>query len=322
MKFTTRELQEKLKIDGYKLELLRTWDQFGQARLICYVSNEVCSIRRLSNPAYDSIPNITLEVGIGRAKKTLVHFYYREWKNGVTGDDSQNGLISDLKLHVEQWTELAETRKDFVLLGDANLCTLSWNEPNYQHKELADQIQQFLVDESCFQIVNKVTRVQNVRGALQKSCLDHITTNVPEKCGLPEVFPSGSSDHLPIMVTKYNREYKYQPKTIKKRSYQNFNAGAFLSDVYTHVVNGSFLRVTENKNPNEASAIFSGLFGMILNKHAPLKTFQVRSNYVPWISAETQNLIQQRNRLQIEAINEDCSDKYDSYKELRNTIQD
>ena len=100
MKFTTRELQEKLKIDGYKLELPRTWDQFGQARLFCYVSNEICSIRRLSNPAYDSIPNITLEVGIGRAKKTLVHFYYREWKNGVTGDDSQNGQ-TDLKLYVE-----------------------------------------------------------------------------------------------------------------------------------------------------------------------------------------------------------------------------
>ena len=35
-------------------------------------------------------------------------------------------------------------------------------------------------------------------------CLDHVNTNVPEKCNIPEVFTSGSSDHMPVMVTNFS----------------------------------------------------------------------------------------------------------------------
>ena len=155
---------------------------------------------------------------------------------------------------------------------------------------------------------------------MQKSCLDHITTNIPEKCSVPEVFNEGSSDHLPIMVTKFSREVRTQPKTIKKRNYKNFVIGSFLLDVQEHVTNGAFDKVIKSENVHEASALFSGIFGTILNKHAPLKVFQVRNNYSPWLSKETKQLISDRNKLHKEAIEESCSAKYESYKKLRNTI--
>ena len=86
-------------------------------------------------------------------------------------------------------------------------------------------------------------------------------------------------------------------------------------------INGSFDIVINNNNIEEASALFSGIFGSLLNKHAPLKTFQVRNNYVPFLPEYTKQMIQAREALKKEAIDENCEEKYEAYKRLRNRIR-
>ena len=71
-KYTTSEINEKLKIDGYSLELPFSWNIHGQARILCYVSNEVKYARINLNNGNDHLPSITLSVGLGRATKTLL----------------------------------------------------------------------------------------------------------------------------------------------------------------------------------------------------------------------------------------------------------
>ena len=44
--------------------------------------------------------------GLGRATRTTVHYYYREWKNGVTGDSDQASQMANLQQHISQWQEL------------------------------------------------------------------------------------------------------------------------------------------------------------------------------------------------------------------------
>ena len=319
-KYSTAEVKEKLKIDGYNIEFPSTWNTHGQARLICYVSEEIKYKRKHLNDGLDHIPSITLEVGLGRATKTTVHYYYREWTNGVTGESTDASQLAQLQEHVSQWDTLVRAGRNFVALGDANICALKWNDSNYRYKDLANVVQTFLLRESCVQLVKKYTRVQSVAGVLQRSCIDHITTNIPEKCNIPEVYPQGSSDHMPVMVTKYSRELRSQPKTIKKRNYKNFSVPDFLHDVNEVVQNGGFEKVLNNDNIEEASAIFSGIFGSILNKHAPLKVFQVRNNYVPWVSKETKKMQDARDALKKEAAEENCNEKFEAYKRLRNKI--
>ena len=125
---------------------------------------------------------------------------------------------------------------------------------------------------------------------------------------------------MPVMVTKLSREPRTQPKTIKKRNYKHFIATDFLNEVNEQVQNGGFDRVINNENIEEASALFSGIFGSILNKHAPLKVFQVRNNYVPWISEETKKMQAARDALKEEAANENCNEKHEAFKRLRNKI--
>ena len=228
VKYSTAELRELLKVDGYNIEFPRTWDTHGQARIICYVSQEIKYSCRVLNNNFDLLPTITLEIGLGKATRTTVHYYYREWKNGVTGESSSNSQLNHIKQHISQWKEIADSNRNFVALGDANLCALSWNEQHFRYKELSEEVLNFLLEESCFQLVNKPTRVQSVAGNIQKSCLDHVTTNIPEKCSIPEVFNEGSSDHLPVMVTKFSREPRTQPKKDKKEKLQKLFNREFL----------------------------------------------------------------------------------------------
>ena len=131
VKYPTAELKESLKVDGYNIEFPKSWETYGQARVICYVSQEVKYKRKLLNTNFDHLPTITLEVGLGRATKTTVHYYYREWKNGVTGESSSSSQLNYIKQHISQWKEIAGSGRNFVALGDANLCALTWNDQNF-----------------------------------------------------------------------------------------------------------------------------------------------------------------------------------------------
>ena len=70
-------------------------------------------------------------------------------------------------------------------MGDINLCSLSWNEPDYRHSTLENIVKDFMIAENCSQLVDQYTRIQSVNGSVQRSCLDHVLTNCPEKFSRP-----------------------------------------------------------------------------------------------------------------------------------------
>ena len=123
------------------------------------------------------------------------------------------------------------------------------------------------------------------------------------------------------MITKFSRDIKNQPKTIKKRNYKHFVAEAFLDDVLTNVNNGSFDTILGTSDPDIAASHFSGVFGTILNRHAPLKTYQVRNNYSPWLSSATKEKMSDRDRLKEQASEENNIEKLMNYKKLRNEVK-
>ena len=77
-KHTTTTLKTVLDIPGYSLVLPLTCEAHGQARLLVWVSNDIkYKVKALTN-SHDDLPSISLEIGLGRASKTLVNYYYRE----------------------------------------------------------------------------------------------------------------------------------------------------------------------------------------------------------------------------------------------------
>ena len=104
---------------------------------------------------------------------------------------------------------------------------------------------------------------------------------------------------------------------LKKRNYKNFDAASFL----THISQTNFDKVNHCNNPDTAAAIFSGIFGSILNQHAPVKVYQTRNNYVPWLSSETKELMKKRDKAKELATQTGNPRNLDQYRILRNQVK-
>ena len=140
--------------------LPKTWEISDQARLIVYVSDDLNVKTKDLNATDFDLPSITLEIGLGRERKTIVNYYYREWTSGITGDNSHQGQLERFGRQTEHWRYLSRENKDVILLGDANLCALSWNNQDYPatKKDLANLALDYYLEESVTQLVEEYTR--------------------------------------------------------------------------------------------------------------------------------------------------------------------
>ena len=111
------------------------------------------------------------------------------------------------------------------------------------------------------------------------------------------------SDHCPIMLDiqlNSSQSEQKDPKFTLKRSYKNFKAEEFLKDIKDSDINKS---VIAQNNIEDAALKFENTFKPILDRHAPIKLFQMRKNYCPFLSESTKNLIQTRNSWKEVAVN-------------------
>ena len=90
---------------------------------------------------------------------------------------------------------------------------------------------------------------------------------------------------------------------MKKRNYKDFDVGGFLTDINQSNIN---VIVTGSDTVDTAAEAFENVFKSILDKHAPMKTYQMRKNYSPFVSEETKDMIQNRRALQEEAARTGC----------------
>ena len=113
-------------------------------------------------------------------------------------------------------------------------------------------------------MIEQPTRTELRGNLVQKSCIDHITTNSPGKCVNSAVLVGGNSDHLAVITTKMAKEANCRPPLIKKRSYKYFKREEFLCEVR----NTDFSQILDLSDINEASHMFTKIFGQILDNHA------------------------------------------------------
>ena len=71
---------------------------------------------------------------------------------------------------------------------------------------------------------------------------------------------------------------------------------------------------------HDAVQLLSDKITTALDKTAPIKTFQTRTKYAPWLSKETENLIARRNEAHNIASSTKRNEDWDCFKMLRNQI--
>ena len=126
------------------------------------------------------------------------------------------------------------------------------------------------------------------------SLIDHCYTNIVHFLNCTAVVDIGSSDHSGIFITKNTKCHPTRPRHVIKRSYKYFNIEHFLSDVNESAINQS---VTKCIDLEEAADTFQSMFSHILDSHAPIKKYQMRRHYLPFLSVGTKALINEKNNL-------------------------
>ena len=298
---TTTDILKKLDIPGYKIYLPQSWKQHGQARILVYAREDLNVKEWVVGNQSNDLPTISFLIALGKEKKTIVNFFYREFTGGVSGLGDNQAQTERLSRQIRHWRVLARSNYDLVCLGDANLCAQRWNDEDYNRSEHAEMIQSFLLDTSSTQLVRDFTRSEFVQGGeISRSCIDHCYTSSPEKLSKPDVVAVGESDHLGVVVTKYVKIPKIKPRTVTKRSYKDFSVETFLTEVLNSKIDEN---VTACESLEEAAEVFEEMFKKILDRNAPIKTFQMRKNYSPYVSDKTKLLIMDRNALKLKAVN-------------------
>ena len=134
--------------------------------------------------------------------------------------------------------------------------------------------------------------IQLVRGAtrIEKGCpktgLDHLYSNKPEKLSSVETFFTGVSDHKLLKVQRFTKGFRPLPRFVRKRTFKEFNEEIFKDNIKSCGLEEVYLCT----DANSAAEVLSKKLTMVLDMMAPIKKFQTRTNYAPWISKETKEL--------------------------------
>ena len=138
-------------------------------------------------------------------------------------------------------------------------------------------------------------------------------SNKPEKLSDIDIVCFGGSDHNIIRLTRFTKSKIRRPKFITKRSFKNFDKEVFLGDIGKIAWFDLFM----SEDPDKAASMLTTKIPSVLDTHAPVKTFQVRKNFAPWLSKETKKIMDERNSAKNIAAHSNNQDDHRLYKNLK-----
>ena len=196
---------------------------------------------------------------------------------------------------------------EMVLLGDFN-CDFS---PHINTREVNSL--KFVCDlHQLQQQITLPTRVTDHSSTL----IDLYFTTKPElydDCG---VIQTAISDHFMIYAIRKGKPVKGAHKTIKFRSYKNFDEKSFLDDLF----NVPWINVMKCDNVDDALQLWQCMFNGVINKHIPKKIKRVRAAPSPWLNNDIFKHMSKRDYLHRKAIRSNDTSDWNAYKLYRNKV--
>jgi hypothetical protein len=268
-------------------------------------------------------PSLWLEIETVGGKNVLMGGFYREW--APKQDRSVEAQTTAMKIFTRQIEAASAEQKSIIILGDANLCCENWDAPQFQHKTVANELRETLVQ--CGLQVSKLGFTYtadhlSTDGEEIKSALDHIyySGDLEQKLKMTTI-PSSATDHSPI-IAKFITNRKKQKttncqKTVTKRSMKNFTQTRWIDTLRSR----DWSKISSLKDVNEMTEEFTKELTKALDECAPLKKFKIRDHYKPGITQKTKLIMQERDstRKRISSASKEEKPKLQAkYRQLRN----
>ena len=315
---------DNCKIADYDLITSKTMDNenLKVSRVVVYKHTSLVAKVR-EDLMSDRFSSIWLEVGFPGRTRILVCNLYREWQYLGQADHSSLDISEQLVrwvIFLEQWERALDTGKECVVMGDFNLDFLCFNRSDlapssqaYRLKPLVQELFTRVVPHGIKQCVVGATR--QGRLGQEDSGLDHLWTNAPGK--MSRVYTKFfGSDHKLIMGVRFAKMITSSTRYVRKRSFKTFDESVFLQKIR----DTSWWDVYSCTDTDEAVQLFSHKVNSILDIMAPIRTFQARSRYCPWLSEGTKVLIKERNIAQARLSENKTEINFIKFKKIRNKV--
>ena len=115
-----------------------------------------------------------------------------------------------------------------------------------------------------------------------------------------------------IATTLRSTFRKLPPKTVKYRSYKNFNKTVLLHELHQELIQGGDLY-----RPYDPFFKLTEIISSILSKHAPIKSKQIRGNQAPFINKSLSKMIMQKSKVWNKLLKWSSRENFLNYEKLK-----
>ena len=313
----------KVQIENYDLHLCTTLDNptLNISRVAVYTHKSL-NVKPRPDLMDNKISAIWLEVGHPGTKKILICNAYREWGYMRQQDNSSRSDAAQLarwETFISKWQTALYEEKETIVLGDMNIDCLKWSledlpstNRTYKQKALIR-----LIFENIFPLgVSQHVRVPTYSSPGQTpSGIDHLYTNRPEKITDVIAHQNGGSDHKILEVTRLTKAIQRKPRYIRKRIFKDCTTEKLLAEAKQL----PWFDLYMSQDANTSAEILTSNITSILDKLAPVKTIQIKSNYAPWLNDKLKAMMRKRDEAQRNASRSGNMEDWRLYKNLRNS---
>ena len=201
-----------------------------------------------------------------------------------------------------------------ILLGDFNIDLLKNDRPSEFFRNV------ILQPLSLHQVIREPTRITETTA----TNIDHIFVTSPDSVKFSGVvdFP-GISDHCLIYMAYSLKRPKFQPTTVVRRDFKNFEKDSFLLDM-ERAPWGNVLTIGEDNQPislNDKVTVLENIYKDCMDKHASYKEITIkRPVKASWMTDEILSVMDNRDKYKNLFNRFKDSYFWDRYKELRNDV--
>ena len=288
-KLKEHKLSSAFKISGFHIPFRKDNTLNGGGGIMVFVRNELMAKRR-ADLEVNNVECLWIEISPRKGKSFLVGYLYRNPAERAEWADQFDTLIDRVLMD----------KKEMIMLGDFNKDLLHGS----QYREWLNNMTSL----GFTQLIHEPTRVTNATSTL----IDHIYTSNEENISEAHVAQLGVNDHYAIFCNrKINCILKRNShKSIKYRSFKNFDEIAFLNDLLAV----PWSEIEMFNDIDESLEAWYSLFIKTVDKHAPIKTHRTKNDIQPdWINPDILDKMKQRDKLK-----KQC--RFDEYNILRNEI--